>query len=146
MASLKKTQKDKIIKPLKAFFQDRDEVLMAFLFGSRARGTSCRESDVDIAVYFTPREKRIEIEELASKFKVEDEIWSELEKILKKDVDLVVLNRASVTVADLALKGIPILIKDRKTYLHFMLRVSRQASDLRELIKDYWRLKESMHS
>jgi predicted nucleotidyltransferase len=40
---------------LKEYFEKREDILMAFLFGSYAKAISHRESDVDIAVYFRPR-------------------------------------------------------------------------------------------
>ena len=43
------------IKKLKTYFKNRDDVLMAFLFGSRAKGISAKRSDWDIGVYLKPK-------------------------------------------------------------------------------------------
>ena len=40
---------------LKRYFENRKDVAFAFLFGSHARGTATKLSDVDIAVYFYPK-------------------------------------------------------------------------------------------
>ncbi|HID95445.1 MAG TPA: nucleotidyltransferase domain-containing protein [Candidatus Latescibacteria bacterium] len=50
--SVKET--DKIIAKLKDYFERRDEIVMAFLFGSWAKRLRHTDSDVDIAVYFKP--------------------------------------------------------------------------------------------
>ncbi len=42
----------KKIKLLKKYFEKKQEVLLAFLFGSFAKGFQMKESDLDIAVYF----------------------------------------------------------------------------------------------
>ena len=135
---------NKRIPFLKSYFESHDDVLMAFLFGSAAKGTSCKESDIDIGIYLKPKNKAIEVEEIKAKYKSEDEIWSDVERILKKEVDLIILNRASVCIADTAIRGTPIIIKDRKTYLNFMLRVTHIAEGFRDFIEDYWQLKQKM--
>ncbi|MFH1713261.1 MAG: nucleotidyltransferase domain-containing protein, partial [Candidatus Jacksonbacteria bacterium] len=40
---------------LKTYFKNRDDVLMAFLFGSQAKGYSTKRSDWDIGVYLKPK-------------------------------------------------------------------------------------------
>ena len=52
-----------ITKKLKDYFEKRDDVVMAFLFGSFAKGQEIYDSDVDVAVYFKPKTKAIEWEE-----------------------------------------------------------------------------------
>lgn len=42
------------IEQLKDYFAERDDIVMAFLFGSRAKSRSQALSDWDIGVYFTP--------------------------------------------------------------------------------------------
>jgi len=45
----------KTISKLRDYFVQREEVLMAFLFGSWARNQEGFESDLDMAVYFKPK-------------------------------------------------------------------------------------------
>jgi len=40
---------------LKFYFEMKDKIVMAFLFGSWAKGLNRPDSDVDIVVYFRPR-------------------------------------------------------------------------------------------
>lgn len=130
---------------LKEYFEKREDILMAFLFGSYAKAISHRESDVDIAVYFRPRSGFLEWEEFDMKHEAEDEIWLDIERLLKRNVDFIVLNRARSSIASSAIKGRPIIIKDRGLYLDFMLRVTAEAEDYREMVEDYWRIKQAVH-
>ena len=133
-----------ILTQLQDYFEERDEVLMAFLFGSLAKGLDRLGSDVDIAVYFRPDTGNLQWDEPRARYKGEEEIWSHLERMLEREVDLIVLNRASPTVAESALKGVPIVIKDRGVYLDFLIRVTSEAIDFREWVESYWRLKERL--
>lgn len=117
---------------------------MAFLFGSWANSRECIDSDIDIAIYFKPEENGVEWECLDFRSDAEDSIWRDLERIIEKEIDLVVLNRASPTIADAALRGIQILIKDNGLYLDFLLRITSEAIDFRQWMEDYWKHKEEM--
>ncbi|RKY58179.1 MAG: nucleotidyltransferase domain-containing protein, partial [Candidatus Latescibacterota bacterium] len=58
--------------------------------------------------------------------------------LLKKEVELVVLNRVPATVSASAIRGIPIVINDWGLYLDFMEVVTSEAMDFREmLIRDF---------
>ncbi|MBI4745464.1 MAG: nucleotidyltransferase domain-containing protein [Deltaproteobacteria bacterium] len=129
---------------LEPYFEKREDIVMAFLFGSWATGRYCGESDVDVAVYFKPESGRLEWEEFDARYEGEDDIWRDIENLLGKEVDLLVLNRAASSIADSAISGAPITIKDRGLYLDFMLRVSSEAIDFREFVNEYWKLKEEM--
>ncbi|GAN34216.1 MULTISPECIES: nucleotidyltransferase domain-containing protein [Candidatus Brocadia] len=48
---------NKIVEKLKVYFEKRDDISFAFLFGSWARGQDGIDSDVDIAIYFVPEGK-----------------------------------------------------------------------------------------
>ena len=50
----KELKNQELLEILKEYFEKRDDVLMAFLFGSYAKATTHKESDVDIAVYCVP--------------------------------------------------------------------------------------------
>jgi len=47
-------QSEEKIKALKDYFARRNDVSMAFVFGSRAKNSAVKISDWDIAVYFKP--------------------------------------------------------------------------------------------
>ena len=126
---------------IETYLFDREEVSMAFIFGSVAASSDRKDSDLDIGIYF--RRKGGEVEwESERRFPEEDRIWLELERLAGKKVDLVVLNRAPASIVDTVLrKGRPLLIKDRMLYLDLLIRVSREAEDYREFIEGFWKLK-----
>ncbi|MBU1179014.1 DUF86 domain-containing protein [Patescibacteria group bacterium] len=129
-------------KELKDYFKKRSDVSMAFIFGSYAKGREISESDFDIAIYFKPEGRKIEWE--ADKVYAEkSNIWQDLEKIVKKNVDLVILNNAASTIAFEVLQtGEPIIIKDKVLYWKFLSQVSFEAIDFRNLVKDYLEIKQ----
>jgi predicted nucleotidyltransferase len=99
-----------LVDKLRAYLAGRVDVSMAFIFGSRAKGTPTCESDIDVAIYFTPRGRLLEIEEdredeelRNSRRTAEDEIWAAVEEIARVEADIVVLNRAPAAVAIAAL-------------------------------------------
>ena len=56
-------EQEERIKQLKTYFENRDDIVMAFLFGSQAKGRAHQGSDWDIAVYFKPKVVSVEWEE-----------------------------------------------------------------------------------
>jgi ABC-type Fe3+-hydroxamate transport system substrate-binding protein len=52
----------------------------------------------------------LEWEEFDIKYDTEDEIWFDIERLLKQNADLIVLNRARSSIAASAINGIPIVI------------------------------------
>lgn len=123
---------------LKNYFENRKDIAFAFLFGSQARGLATSLSDVDIAVYFHPAKTHpIEYEEEVF-YEGEDEVWADLERLLKKEVEVLVLNRVSATVAASAIRGIRLSINDWGLYLDFMEVVTQEAEDFMDfIINDY---------
>jgi predicted nucleotidyltransferase len=127
-----------LIEKLKEYFSQRKDIAFAFLYGSQAKGSANKLSDVDIAVYFYPLERHpIEFEKEVF-YDAENEIWGDLQRILKEEVELLVLNRVSASVAASAIRGIPLSTKDWGLYLDFMEVITDVAQDFTELvISDY---------
>ncbi|MEW6607725.1 MAG: nucleotidyltransferase domain-containing protein [bacterium] len=126
------------IKRLKNYFENRKDIACAFLFGSQAKGIATKLSDIDIAVYFYPQKRHpVEYEEEVF-YSTEDKIWSDLEHLLNKEIELLILNRVSSSIAASAIRGIPLAINDWGLYLDFMEVVTHEAEDFRDmLIKDF---------
>ena len=120
------------IKLLKQFFEKKDNIILAFLFGSRAKERAIKESDYDIAIW--PKEE-VSQEEI-------NRLWQEIESLLHTDVDLILLPQARPTVAWSALRGRHLLIRDFKLYLNLLLNISREAEDIQDFLIDYWKLKK----
>jgi len=127
-----------LLEKLKRYFNERKEVAFAFLYGSQAKGAAIALSDVDIAVYFYPEKRHpIEYEEEVF-YSAENEIWGDLEGLLNRSVELLVLNRAPASIAASAIRGIPLVINNWSLYLDFMEVVTSEAIDYRNLIiKDF---------
>jgi|APFre7841882654_1041346.scaffolds.fasta_scaffold48404_2 predicted nucleotidyltransferase len=134
-------EKDRLIFKLREYLETKEEVVMAFLFGSWAKNQEGLESDLDVGVYFRPKTETLEWQS-DSYYESEKKIWMELEQIADREIDLLVLNRAPATVADAVLRGIPIVIKDQNLYMDYLLRITSEAIDFRACVEDYWRLKE----
>lgn len=134
------------IKKLKEYFEKRDDVAMAFVFGSQARKRAGKVSDWDIACYLKPSlDAGVEWENNRD-YPAEKEIWNDLVDILETDnVDLIILNRAPASIAASSIQGLPLVIKDRRLYLEFMLTVTREAEDYYQTVQEYadiyWRSK-----
>lgn len=119
---------------------------MAFLFGSWAKGREIAVSDVDIAVYFIPSSRELEWEE-TKEYPGEDALWVEIEKILEKDVDLVVLNRApTILAAQIMRAGVPIIIKDRNLYWRLLSLFTDSAEYFSQILNDWWVIRERSRS
>lgn len=133
----------KKLKALEEYFSDKHDVLFAFLFGSQAKKIAGRISDWDIAVYFKPQgHGQIEWEETEKDYPQENKIWDDIIDILKTDnVDLVVLNRAPSNIsASVISEGIPLIIRDRKVFLDFMLLTLHQAEDYAHFVDNYYEI------
>ncbi|WP_232841567.1 type VII toxin-antitoxin system MntA family adenylyltransferase antitoxin [Caldicellulosiruptor acetigenus] len=109
-------EKDKIVEILKEYFEKEDNVIFAYLFGSYAKGKERENSDVDIAVYVN--------EEIAkdSKKVLDFQIkhMSNISDILKKEVDLVILNHASPLLRhEVISEGILLVEKDHNKLVNF---------------------------
>ncbi len=76
------------LRKLRALFR-KNGVVLAYLFGSQARGTAVESSDADIAVLL-PAKLSKEV-----RFETRLILMEECAKILKKNIDLVVFNDVS---------------------------------------------------
>lgn len=79
------------MKELKKYLSNRREIVFAYLYGSRARRTDGKLSDIDLAVYIDKQMKPA-----SGVFGYKSELITELQSLLNKEVDLVVLNDVSV--------------------------------------------------
>lgn len=84
--------KSNMIKKLEEYFKAKDKVVLAYLFGSVAKGESNRLSDVDVAVLLDEGLTKQEM------FGLELKIIDEIVGILKiDDIDLTIMNLAPLT-------------------------------------------------
>jgi uncharacterized protein YutE (UPF0331/DUF86 family)/predicted nucleotidyltransferase len=129
------------IDRLKEFFSRKDAISFALLFGSRSLGRERYASDYDIAIYLAPDDRRtIEYEELRG-YPERGTIEKDLEPLLRKELDLIVLNNSPCSLAaDIVTKGIPIVVKDEELFVRYLWAVTSAAMDYRELVREYYDL------
>lgn len=109
----------------------RADVAAVYLFGSVARGVAGPASDVDVAVLFG-RQPPALLE--GPRFSLE----GELERVLGRPVDLVVLNDAPVDLRTRVLRDGRILIdRDRSARIAFEVRTRNEAFDLQLILAEY---------
>lgn len=101
---------DKNITIIKDHLLKDDNVLFAILFGSYSKGKSGKRSDLDLAIYFKTPPEELDILDYINT----------LSNLANKEIDLVILNKASALLRHQALKyGTRLVIKDIQTYIRF---------------------------
>jgi predicted nucleotidyltransferase len=116
----------KILATLADFFAMKSGVLLVFLFGSAASGKMTQDSDIDIGILFEYKYDFYEINELKS----------ELNAILKREIDIAVLNSVSPILKMQVLKnGSLAFAKDKKFYNQFYVDTINQYDDLKQTRK-----------
>ena len=129
---------------LKEYFAQRDDVLMAFVFGSYARGQEMAESDFDVGVYFKAEKG---VMEHKCDLDIEGQIWSDISAIVEKEVDLVCLNNAPASlVSSVVTDGIPLAVKDETLFWEIYLRSSSEAEDFYHFVRDYYDISKKAKS
>ncbi len=117
----------KIVKSLKNIFSERQEILLAFLFGSFTSKRMRPSSDVDIGILF----------KTVPNIDTTNNVTEELSTLLQREVDLVVLNHASPVLKMQILKnGILLYASDRKYFHHFFTDTINQYDDLKRIRKN----------
>ena len=74
-------------KKIASYFKDKTGIAAVYLFGSHAKKKTTKTSDVDIAVFFEPN--------AIPDFRKQLEMKEDLTSLLKKEVDLLVMNTAN---------------------------------------------------
>lgn len=125
-----------IERRLREFFETRAQaegIAAAWLFGSVARGTARPGSDVDIGVLLREDPPRT-LE--GYRFDLE----AELERLLRVPVQLVVLNRAPVDLAQRVLRDGKLLVnQDPSRRIRFEIRTRNEYWDLEPYLRLYRR-------
>jgi len=117
----------KNVRSLKIFFNEREEILLAFLFGSFASNRIHSSSDIDIGILF----------KTVPDIDAINHVTEELSSILQREVDLVVLNQASPVVKmQILKKGILLYTCDKKYFHHFFTETVNQYDDLKRIRKN----------
>jgi len=92
--------KEFVKSKLPSFFSAKREITFAYLFGSVAKGSAGKLSDIDIAVFINPMYLPLD-----SGYGYKSELLVELQAVLAGEVDLVILNSASTMLKFQVLKN-----------------------------------------
>ena len=113
------------------FATDPRGAIAAYLFGSTARGDDRVKSDVDVAVLFDAPPPSFLMGPVLT-------LEGELERLLGRHVDLLVLNAASADVVHRVLRdGVLILDRDRARRLRFEVAKRNEYFDLEPVRRQY---------
>lgn len=138
--------KDGIIDNLSSYFSQRKDIAFAVLFGSFARDETRKWSDLDVAVYFYPKDCRLELED-ETFYEAEDQIWSAIEKLSGFEVDLLVMNRAPARIVYSAVcEGEVLAINNRKLYLRVLLASGSLFDEYADFTESYLTIKARSRS
>ena len=115
--------KKTLINKLKAYFEDKSEVIAVYIFGSQATDKTGRSSDVDIGILLDTSERVAQIEKI-------NQYMVELANILRKEIHPVILNSAGEELMrQIFAKGKCILVKDQKKLSLFKMTMFARIAD-----------------
>lgn len=111
----------------------RQEIVLAYLFGSSLRGMVGGRHDIDVAIFLTPR--AFEALQRSPSYKYEAELIAELVHLLKQNrVDLVILNRATPLLAyEVIHKGDLLFSRSENQRIEFEVSSLKRHSDTKHL-------------
>jgi predicted nucleotidyltransferase len=113
---------------------ERQGIAAAYLFGSVARGTAGKRSDVDVAVLY-------EDEPPSGFASLGLPIRADLERLLGRTVDVVILNRASADLIHRVLRDGHLLVdRNRSRRIAFEVRSRNEYFDLLPYLRRYRRM------
>lgn len=121
----------KIIKDIKKVLTSRKEIVIAYLYGSFAKGKTSKASDIDIGILLKKSFRKDVF--------YEGELALEIEKKTKlKNIEVVVLNNKPVRFLNQVLRyGKLILSKDEKYRINFETFVTKSYIDFKPHYKLY---------
>lgn len=120
-----------LISKLSAFLANRSEIRFAYLFGSVAKGTSGRLSDLDLAVFLDPS-----YDFSTNNYGYQSIMTAELSKLMAKKIDLIILNNASTMIKYQVIKnGILIYSRSKAEHRSFHEKTIQQYLDFKPFLK-----------
>ena len=137
--------KEKLISEMKDFFKQKAlqyYVNIAFFYGSWARGYPNQNSDIDLALLFSPK-----INSKDKIFFLISDISYKLGKQLKKEVNIISISRNfphPMLYYNAIILGIPLFVKDYDRFLSLKLEAIYQAEDF-ELFGVRWQREIAEH-
>ncbi len=117
-----------ICEKIKSYFDQKDEIVAVYLFGSYATGNQLFGSDIDLGILFKNDEHQF-IEKFLDQYVVE------LSRIIRKDIHFLTMNTAGeLILKQVFSKGKLILVKDQKILSRFLMIKYSQILDYSYLL------------
>lgn len=116
--------REEVIKKLRIFFGENQELLVVYLFGSYAKETPKNKMDIDVAILLEDFTKEKAVEQ-----------WLRYKEVLQrnfhKEVDLILLNSVDPIVKQqIFFYGIKIGVRDRNKFLDFRVKSYHEYFDM----------------
>lgn len=118
--------KQSIRKAITERLERRDEIMLAFVYGSAAAGRDTSDSDLDIAILFKNGPSPDQ----------EAAIRDELEEVSGKEIDLLSLNNASPIIRMQVVKGGQVLLARGSAREEFFTRTVNEYDDLKYIRRE----------
>lgn len=127
---------NRIIELLRSYFAERAEVVLAFLFGSVARGQVGPLSDIDVAVLLP------DAPDADACFDARLTLVGDLMQVLHTNaVDILILNQAPLTLRYAVLRdGVLLYMRDKEAYVTFRVRTLNEYFDFQPLVRMHQRI------
>ena len=119
----------KVTREITNFFKEKKEIASVYLFGSFASGKFTKTSDIDIGILFENKFLKFSDD-------LKEQYMAQLGRILRKDIEILVMNRAGeIILNQIYKKGKLILIKNEKYTNEFKLKSMALYTDFEFYLK-----------
>lgn len=126
--------RERILEQARKILSRKPEVAAAYVFGSIARGSHRRESDVDVGILYR-REPPRTLQGLGI------DLGYDLQEAIGRPVQVVVLNRAPADLVHRVLRdGVLVAEGDRRARVRFEVKKRNEYLDLLPILRRYRRL------
>ena len=117
-------------RDLEILFGEENRVLVAYLFGSHAKGNQTTKSDIDIAVLLSEVPQKI--------LEYYLHLVNELSQVLGNEIDLIILNTAPPLLKHQTIKhGKLVYCRDEKSRIEFEARTQDEYLDFSRALARY---------
>lgn len=119
-------------KEAREFLREKEEILLAYLYGSAAKNDLRRGSDIDLGVLVKDMEEKDPLYEARLARRLKEKTGAE------REIDVRTLNGRKLLFLHQVLKyGKCIFSRDEKTRVEFETRVMKKYADFKPKIKEY---------
>lgn len=122
---------DQISVKIRDLLEEKKDVLFCYLFGSFVRGDVIQKSDMDMAVFLSPKKR-------TNFFEMRLDLMEKLTRVLGRDADVIVLNTASPFLKYAVLReGVLVYNRDPEMQLGFELKAMNEYFDYKPILEMY---------